>query len=751
MTALTRTTRKRALSLAKDSVSVSHSIVTTTTSLKAKALSTTAKAPKTMPTTPSYVRQTPWVSIKIPRTELDLSTTLKCGQSFRWHREHQELPSGEISSPTWSCVLDQRLWCLREIQDGIQFRTFRPSTEPVVEREQRDEKEEEEKDKEFLWDYFQLDVPLTELYNRWSNDDANFKAKAPLFPGVRILRQDPIENLICFICSSNNNISRISQMATKLCQNYGSPITIPPEDPDASPKTFYGFPAMETLAGDGVEEALRSLGFGYRAKYIANTAKMIKEMYNGDEWLMGLRKLPYEEAHSALLTLQGVGPKVADCVCLMSLDKHNAIPVDTHVWQIAVRDYQFRFEGKVPKTISPVIYKAVGKHFIDLFGEYSGWAHSVLFAADLRTIEGRIKKEDPDMDTVKVKEEKTEEATIFSDVKIEMKEESEEILVGLKVSGDEDRESTLVSQGVTNIKLEEEEPVPSPTVATRRQPMQPLKIAVAQFCGGQSVAANLATCIRLMGQASKQAAKMIFFPEASDFIGNATEEALTLSHPLASGQFLTGLCAEAKQLGIWCSVGIHEKSPVAGRLYNTHVLIDDQGSIVESYRKIHLFDVDILSGPQLMESNHTIAGDRLVPPVSTPVGKVGLGICYDLRFPELAFGLRKAGAEILTYPSAFTVKTGEAHWEVLLRSRAIETQSYVIAAAQVGQHSFKRTSYGHAMIIDPWGRIVGECDGENEGIAVASVDLTVLERIRTEMPVMNHRRYDVFPGQCNST
>ncbi|KAG0353155.1 Nitrilase [Gamsiella multidivaricata] len=223
--------------------------------------------------------------------------------------------------------------------------------------------------------------------------------------------------------------------------------------------------------------------------------------------------------------------------------------------------------------------------------------------------------------------------------------------------------------------------------------MQQIKIAVAQFRGGQSVAANLATCVRLMGQASKQATQ----------------------------------------------------SPHLGRLYNTHVLISDQGSIVESYHKIHLFDVDIAHGPRLMESKNTVAGNKLVRPVRTPVGKVGLGICYDLRFPELALALRRQGAEILTYPSAFTIKTGEAHWEVLLRSRAIETQSYVVAAAQVGQHSEKRFSYGHAMIVDPWGQVVAECDGEEEGIAVAPVDLSMLERIRTEMPVMNHRRYDIFP------
>ncbi|KAF9585241.1 Carbon-nitrogen hydrolase, partial [Lunasporangiospora selenospora] len=125
---------------------------------------------------------------------------------------------------------------------------------------------------------------------------------------------------------------------------------------------------------------------------------------------------------------------------------------------------------------------------------------------------------------------------------------------------------------------------------------------------------------------------MVFFPEASDFIGNPTEEALELSHPIEPpGPFLAGICSQAKELGVWCSVGIHEKSPFPDRLYNTHVVVNDEGSIVDAYRKIHLFDVDILNGPRLLESKNTLAGDRVVDPVPTPVGKVGLAICYDLR------------------------------------------------------------------------------------------------------------------------
>ncbi|KAF9406940.1 8-oxoguanine glycosylase ogg1 [Podila epigama] len=369
---------------------VASPIVPTATSSPASTLS------------PTIIRSSPWISFPVPRSELDLATTLKCGQSFRWHRSHRELPSGAFSRPLFSCVLGHRLWCIEETDDGFRYKTYRTGSFPSSSSGQQNSTEssfevseqELEEDKAFLQDYFQLQVPLASLYEKWAAVDPNFKAKAPLFPGIRILRQDPVENLICFICSANNNIARISQMATKICQEYGPSVTVPADDISDTPRTFHGFPAIAALAQDGVEEKLRSLGFGYRAKYIAQTAKKIHAMDNGLEWLMSLRTMSYEDAHAALLTLQGVGPKVADCICLMSLDKHRAIPVDTHVWQIAVRDYKFRFEGKVPKTMTGAIYKAIGKLFVDLYGDYAGWGNSVMFAADLRTIEGRVKVEE---------------------------------------------------------------------------------------------------------------------------------------------------------------------------------------------------------------------------------------------------------------------------------------------------------------------------------------------------------------------
>lgn len=187
---------------------------------------------------------------------------------------------------------------------------------------------------------------------------------------------------------------------------------------------------------------------------------------------------------------------------------------------------------------------------------------------------------------------------------------------------------------------------------------------------------------------------------------------------------------------------------------NTLLWIDETGFIAHRYQKLHLFDVEIKDGPVLKESNSVENGLRIEDPFSTPVGRVGPLICFDLRFPEPSLALRHRGVQILTYPSAFTVPTGKAHWETLLRARAIETQSYVVAAAQVGFHNEEKTrrSYGHSMIIDPWGRVVAELGGEEDEkgrgldvgeIACADIDLEGLEKVRREMPLL--RRTDVYP------
>ncbi|KAF9166454.1 8-oxoguanine glycosylase ogg1 [Actinomortierella ambigua] len=339
----------------------------------------------------------PWKTLVVPFSELDLSSTLKCGQSFRWQRTEKD-SQGALKHPIWSCAVGDRVFLLQQIDDGIRYKTLtwanaQKASSTKSKGASRTFGQPIADDEAFLKDYFQLQVPLTKLYLKWSEKDSHFRKKAPFYPGIRILRQDPVENLICFICSSNNNISRISQMALKLSQEYGKAVSIPSEERVGDlahiPETFYAFPDLTSLAQDGVESRLRDLGFGYRAKYIAKTADMIQQMDDGLGWLYGLRSVSHEEAREALTSLQGVGPKVADCVCLMSLDKNEAIPVDTHVWQIAIRDYHFRTGNKIPKSMTPSIYKAVGDLFNDLFGQYSGWAHSVLFAADLRSMQGR--------------------------------------------------------------------------------------------------------------------------------------------------------------------------------------------------------------------------------------------------------------------------------------------------------------------------------------------------------------------------
>ncbi|KAK6052185.1 hypothetical protein COOONC_10309 [Cooperia oncophora] len=149
-----------------------------------------------------------------------------------------------------------------------------------------------------------------------------------------------------------------------------------------------------------------------------------------------------------------------------------------------------------------------------------------------------------------------------------------------------------------------------------------------------------------------------------------------------------------------------------------------------------------------MESEFSKGGDRMVPPVDTPVGRLGLSICYDLRFPELALYNRYKGAEILSYPSSFTLNTGLAHWEPLLRSRAIETQCYVVAAAQTGKHNEKRSSYGHSMVIDPWGAVIAQCS-ERIDMCFAEIDLSYVDELRKMQPVFAHRRSDLYSLHVN--
>ncbi|KAF4351597.1 hypothetical protein F8388_003250 [Cannabis sativa] len=254
-----------------------------------------------------------------------------------------------------------------------------------------------------------------------------------------------------------------------------------------------------------------------------------------------------------------------------------------------------------------------------------------------------------------------------------------------------------------------------------------VRVAAAQMTSINDLASNFATCSRLVKEAASAGAKMICFPESFAFIGAQDGESLKIAQPL-DGPMMQQY---------W----FQEKGPDEQHLFNTHVVIDDNGKIKSTYKKIHLFDVDIAGERSYKESNITEAGNNIVS-VDSPVGRLGLTVCYDLRFPELYQQLRfQHEAQVLLVPAAFTVATGQAHWEILLRARAIETQCYVIAAAQTGKHNDKRQSYGETLIIDPWGTVVGRLtDRLSTGITVADIDFSLLDSIRTRMPIARHRK-----------
>ncbi|KAK7193504.1 carbon-nitrogen hydrolase [Paraphaeosphaeria sporulosa] len=284
--------------------------------------------------------------------------------------------------------------------------------------------------------------------------------------------------------------------------------------------------------------------------------------------------------------------------------------------------------------------------------------------------------------------------------------------------------------------------------------MSPYDQAIGQICSTASMTHNLSQCTSLIRRASAAGAAALFLPEAADYIASSASETVSLARSVETSPFVLGLRAAAKSHRLPLSVGIHEPSTSGDKVKNTLLWIDGDGEIAHRYQKLHLFDVEIKDGPILKESNSVERGPRIEDPVDTPLGKVGMLICFDLRFPEPSLALRHRGAHILTYPSAFTVPTGKAHWETLLRARAIETQSYVVAAAQVGFHNEEKTrrSYGHGMIVDPWGRVVAELGGEDDDkgrgldegeIALAEIDLEYLEKTRREVPLL--RRTDVYP------
>lgn len=260
--------------------------------------------------------------------------------------------------------------------------------------------------------------------------------------------------------------------------------------------------------------------------------------------------------------------------------------------------------------------------------------------------------------------------------------------------------------------------------------------ACIQMRSGTDIPANLARVESLVEHAVGAGATLVATPENTTFLGPSAQK-VAIAEPL-DGRTHRRLSTLAKLLRIHLLVGSVAERYTDTHCHNTLLLFGPDGSLLAVYRKIHLFDVELDDGPSFRESAHIAPGHDPVV-VATPLGRIGLSICYDLRFPELYRRLVDAGAEILTVPSAFTLHTGKDHWHPLLRARAIENQAWVLAPAQQGRHDEHRVSYGHSLVCDPWGTVVAE-RGEGSGICLAEIDLDEVRRIRRAMPVGTHRR-----------
>ncbi len=269
--------------------------------------------------------------------------------------------------------------------------------------------------------------------------------------------------------------------------------------------------------------------------------------------------------------------------------------------------------------------------------------------------------------------------------------------------------------------------------------MSLVRIALYQARSGIDPGANAARLVAAVREAAAGGAAMLFTPEMSGMLDRDRERASAKARAEDEDMVLAAVRNAARESGIWVHLGSLALKSEDGKLVNRGFVIDEAGAIVARYDKIHLFDVDLPTGESWRESAMYSAGREAVVVEGTPVGRLGLTICYDLRFPTLFERLSEAGAEVIALPAAFTVPTGEAHWKVLLRARAIEAALFVVAAAQAGRHEDGRETYGHSLVADPWGRVLLEL-GSKPGLAFAEIDLATIAEVRTRIPALDHRR-----------
>lgn len=356
--------------------------------------------------------------IEVDSEELDLERTLLGGQSFRWSKE--EFHDKQI---VFTGILLNHVIKLWRISDKkICYKKLNHNSD-----------RNNDNMKEILADYFQLKYNLKELYQEWSRKDEHVGKCCESYKGFRILRQDPVENVFSFICATNNNIKRISQMVEKLCKRYGDILDDTSEDESKKSvyDSYYSFPPVERLAEEDVFQCLRyELGFGYRAKFINETAKEMmrltkqsheihsKNIEDNDklsflsprDYLLSLRKLSYKETCKQLMRFPGIGRKVADCICLMSMDHLNSVPIDCHIYEIVCRNYMPNLRNE-RKTLTDNVHDMIANYFNTLHGDLAGWSTSVMFVAELK----HLKQQN---DKVETKELKNKKGTVNNKTKV---------------------------------------------------------------------------------------------------------------------------------------------------------------------------------------------------------------------------------------------------------------------------------------------------------------------------------------------
>jgi deaminated glutathione amidase len=270
-------------------------------------------------------------------------------------------------------------------------------------------------------------------------------------------------------------------------------------------------------------------------------------------------------------------------------------------------------------------------------------------------------------------------------------------------------------------------------------PLESVTVAAVQMTSAADVASNLQSAAMLLEQAAAAGARIALLPENFSFMGRGDADKRAIAERDGSGPVQDFLSRRARELGIWIVAGTTPIAATPGeRVAAACLVYDDQGERAARYDKIHLFDVDIPGREEKYRESANVAPGSRLGLVPTPAGLLGLSVCYDMRFPELYRPMAAAGAQWFTVPSAFTVPTGRAHWESLLRARAIENLSFVVAAAQWGQHQSGRETYGDSMIIDYWGTVLAR-RGAGQGVIVADLDLQAQRLARRDFPALSHR------------